>query len=390
MAPKKGHGPRGGAGGPKNPPPKTDDDYIVFTNGRDKPKKATTEKTDEKGEGAADEEQPKQPSTKAIIGGASWTGKLPVNLLSEKCQKNKWEKPEYTMSKTADGYSSMVILKATNPKTKERIVLPPFKLPPTYKHLAACETALEARHFAATYALFRISSMLNIHMMLPPKYKDLWKVEFAELKQEDVTEGRGWLYSADPFAAQIEREDAKAAMAKKRVDTEKRKAQETARLPSVGPFANGDGARALKGWHRVPKLELGKNIRMSIEELVRHNELWNPHLVEIPNPERDAIIREFSALGFRRSHIEEAMDICKDREETLEWLLIHVPEDDLPPWSFPEGYTAGISLASNDLAKEAKLKRLAAAGYSPDLCVRALDIGQGDEALQQNTFKRHC
>jgi hypothetical protein len=42
-------------------------------------------------------EEPKKPSVKQMIGGASWTGKLPVNMLSEHCQKQKWEKPEYTM-----------------------------------------------------------------------------------------------------------------------------------------------------------------------------------------------------------------------------------------------------------------------------------------------------
>lgn len=42
-------------------------------------------------------DEPKKPSVKEVIGGASWTGKLPVNMLSEHCQKQKWEKPEYTM-----------------------------------------------------------------------------------------------------------------------------------------------------------------------------------------------------------------------------------------------------------------------------------------------------
>jgi hypothetical protein len=39
----------------------------------------------------------KKPDTRKLIGGASWTGKLPVNMLSEHCQKQKWAKPEYTM-----------------------------------------------------------------------------------------------------------------------------------------------------------------------------------------------------------------------------------------------------------------------------------------------------
>ena len=38
-----------------------------------------------------------KPNAKKLIGGDSWTGKLPVNVLSERCQKNRWEKPEYSM-----------------------------------------------------------------------------------------------------------------------------------------------------------------------------------------------------------------------------------------------------------------------------------------------------
>jgi len=37
----------------------------------------------------------KRPDTRKLIGGASWTGKLPVNMLSEHCQKQKWARPVY-------------------------------------------------------------------------------------------------------------------------------------------------------------------------------------------------------------------------------------------------------------------------------------------------------
>lgn len=43
---------------------------------------------------------PKMPDIRMLIAGASWTGKLPVNMLSEHCQKQKWAKPEYTMVKS--------------------------------------------------------------------------------------------------------------------------------------------------------------------------------------------------------------------------------------------------------------------------------------------------
>ena len=60
--------------------------------------KAAAEKSAETAKKAqASTEEPKKPSVKEVIGGASWTGKLPVNMLSEHCQKQKWDKPEYTM-----------------------------------------------------------------------------------------------------------------------------------------------------------------------------------------------------------------------------------------------------------------------------------------------------
>jgi hypothetical protein len=58
--------------------------------------KAVAEKAGEVKKQALPEE-PKKPSVKEVIGGASWTGKLPVNMLAEHCQKQKWEKPEYSM-----------------------------------------------------------------------------------------------------------------------------------------------------------------------------------------------------------------------------------------------------------------------------------------------------
>lgn len=278
----------------------------------------------------------------------------------------------------------MVILKATNKKTRETVTLPSFKLPPDLKNIAIQPTAVEARHFAATYALFRVCSMRNIHMMLPPNYRDLWKTEFKELKAEDVKEGRGWMYEADPFSAKQEREEAQALMAKKREEREKRKAKEAEQpaisLASGGPSGGLSHRNVMRGWTRVPKIEMGKRTRVQIEDLVRREAVWNPHRSQLSEFQRRNIVHELTELGFRRSHIEEAVEECKDREETLEWLLIHVPEDDLPRWSLPEGYTAGVSMASGNLKREAMVKSLAEAGYSAELCAKYYDQFDGNES----------
>ncbi|TAQ88632.1 hypothetical protein B7494_g3056 [Chlorociboria aeruginascens] len=404
----KGGKPSGGQGNNKSSPANTgaDDSFIVFSNSdKDlKPKKLANGTTGTSATGTAGldgpalaGEAPKRPDVKKLIGGASWTGKLPVNMLSEHCQKQKWEKPEYTMDKTPNGFSSMVILKSKNPKTQELVQLAPFRLPPSHKHLAIKSTALEARHFAATYGLFRVCSMRNIHMMLPPDYRDLWKGEFEVLKKEDVKEGKAWMYEADPFAALREREEAKAAMEKKRNDSKiaKEKALNTPENPGAAGLALrnnvqsglGTGNNIHRGWTKVPKIEMGKRTRAKVEELIRKHAIWNPHDFKMSEFQKHSIVNELKKLDFRQSHIEEAVGVCKDREETLEWLLIHVPEDDLPRWALPEGYVAGISMASSDLKRESAIKRLAEGGYSLDLCKQMIDVhgseGKAAEALQQ-------
>ncbi|KAK3325689.1 P-loop containing nucleoside triphosphate hydrolase protein [Apodospora peruviana] len=378
---------------PPKSKPKPEDDFIVFSNSDKEPKPR-------RGGGAPgssttpDEEPagPPKPTIKQIIGGASWTGKLPVNLLSEHCQKMKWDRPDYSTHKTADGFSVFVSLSARNPKTQEVTKLPPFKLPPSHVHLAYKPTALEAKHFAATYALYRVCSMKNLHMMLPPDYKVLWK-EFEALKKQDVKEGKAWMYEADPFQALREREEAKAAAEKKRKQLQAAR-EKAAEEPGVGPGlafrgggsggsggGGGGGAHNLmRGWATVPKIEMGNRTRTQLEDLLRRETVWNPHGVTMSGAQKSAIVKEFRELGFRQSHIEEAVEECKDREEALEWLLVHIPEDDLPRWALPERYSAGVTVGATDLRREGAIKRLAQSGYSVDLCRKIIAAHDGDEA----------
>lgn len=76
--------------GKKATPP--EDDLLIFTTDKKKGGQST----------AAEDgpPEPPKPTVKQIIGGQSWTGKLPVNLLSEHCQKMKWERPDYHQVRT--------------------------------------------------------------------------------------------------------------------------------------------------------------------------------------------------------------------------------------------------------------------------------------------------
>ena len=233
-------------------------------------------------------------------------------------------------------------------------------------------------------------------MAMPPTYRDLWKGTFQDLKKADTKDGKAWMYEADPFLAQKEREQAKAVAAKQREDAQKQIAKEQGQLGAPGGASgtsSGSRGNRMKGWTRVPRIELGKRTRMQVEKLIRRDALWNPHGLQLTPQARNRIIEEVSGLGFRRSHVEEAAELCKDREEILEWLLIHVPEDDLPGWSLPEGYVAGVSMASGNIKREATIKRLASAGYAAELCEEALDAQGSNESkaatvLQANLLQK--
>ncbi|KAL1797693.1 hypothetical protein ACET3X_004299 [Alternaria dauci] len=392
--PKNAHPPRGKPA-KKTVPPEEDTSFIVFGDGKAKKKKGESsggdaDQNEGKGKGKAGagtaEDGPKKPDTRTLIAGASWTGKLPVNLLSEHFQKQQWSKPDYRIRKDGDQhFAYAVVLSKMNQKTRETTTLPPIKIPSELEAQAHQPTAVEARNFAAAYTLFRVASAKNLHMMLPPIYKDLWKGQFTDLKKRDEQEGKGWMYEADPFFGFAEREKAKEAATKAREKKQKQQAesqkahnqQPGAAMPSSsGPAPSRN---LLKGWERVPKIELGKRTRKEAERLIRRDARWNPNGIEMDASIKNRLVDEIEALGFRRSHVEEAADICKDREEIIEWLLIHVPEDDLPSWSLPEGYVAGVSMASSNLKREGAVKRLAAAGYSIDLCEEAYDSQGSDE-----------
>ncbi|KAF2646057.1 ATP-dependent RNA helicase A [Massarina eburnea CBS 473.64] len=400
--PNKPHAPRGSSA-KKSVPPEEDTSFIVFGDGKPKKKKGgnasnaesskpSAGQTDVKGKGKAPatgppaEEAPKKPDPRTLIAGASWTGKLPVNILNEYFQKQHWSKPDYRMHRDGPNHICHVVMSKTNPKTRETTTLPPLTIPPELVEKAKQPSAVEARNFTAAYTLFRVASAKNMQMMLPPTYKDLWKGEFSELKKKDSSSGKAWLYEADPFFGYLEREKAKELAQKQRAKKEKEK-QEVEKAENAMPGLAMAKAKAggqsssrnlMKGWENVPKVELGKKTRRKMEHAIRGGTVWNPHGIIMDAETRLRVEKEVTDLGFRAKHVEEACDICKDREEVIEWLLIHVPEDDLPPWSLPENYIAGISVANTDLKREAAVKRLAAAGYATELCEEAFDL-KGNE-----------
>lgn len=156
----------------------------------------------------------------------SWTGKVPLTLLNEYCQKQKWERPSVdahrnkqaaTASGGEPGYSAVVHLKRKNPKDISNVETVTIR-PPSADDLAvpgASETqidkstALEARHFGATLALFRVANHLNLKMQLPLECRPFWSA--LEKFKSACPPTRSWLWDPNPFEASLKRAQQVAA-----------------------------------------------------------------------------------------------------------------------------------------------------------------------------------
>jgi len=275
-------------------------------------------------DGSAGDTPPTGPTVKQIIGGPSWTGKLPVNLLSEYCQKNGWDgKPDYSTRRFPDGFLGSVTLRCKNPKTRlveEVVFTPPRQVKTATGEIARLHqpTPLEARHLLATYALNRVANMININFMLPPSHQDFWKI-FEDNRKHDLKDGKSWMYESDPFQAQRERKLLLEKIEKSRLA---REAEAAAGGSMVGGGRLGGGYwnERMKGWQNVPIAEMGKEMRAQVEDLIRKYHDWNPDGIEMSKEAKEKAMEELMNLGFRKSHVEEACDWVADRQECLgEW-----------------------------------------------------------------------
>ena len=238
--------------------------------------------------------------------------------------------------------------------------------------------------------------MKNIHMTLPPQYRDLWKTQFAEIKARDLADNLQWQYEPDPFIARDKLAEERRVKEKKKDEQAKQRAREAetpvAQLSLLGGKLSYESRNLLKGWVKVPKVELSKRRRCEVEDLLRRRTTWTftgDKNDEVTAKDTDTIVEELSQLGFRKSHVAEALEECRNKEEVLEWLLVYVPEDDLPRWCLPEGYAPGVSMAHGDLKRQACVQRLSLAGYAIDLCERTLDEHYGDEARAAQSLQKN-
>ncbi|KAJ1889666.1 helicase, partial [Kickxella alabastrina] len=247
-----------------------------------------------------------------------WTGKTPATLLNEYVQKQPtWHRASYNVSggTNTGGYTCSIHLSKIDPKNKSTPLAVHLRAPTSLTEKQP--TPVEARHMAATYALYRMRSDTSMYLSLPPEHRAYWA-----LLQERREDGR-WKYAADPFLAQAEREKAQAEgdqARAKRAEKLRRAEEDGHREELLAP-----GLRAR--WEEMAEARMAEHHRLRVEAVVRE---WTRHWGVADQDAGTCTVEGLVRLGFRPAHAEEALLYARSKERAVDWLCVHVPEDDLP------------------------------------------------------------
>ncbi|KAK0208634.1 P-loop containing nucleoside triphosphate hydrolase protein [Desarmillaria ectypa] len=279
--------------------------------------------------------------------------KYPLSLLHERCQKNGWEKPIVETHQIGASWTFTVTLSRINKKSFEKESLrltphPPYVMP----------SALEARHWGATYALYRFCNDIQLNRVLPEGPRSYWIQLAAEHK--NAPEHLKWMYDTDPFSARKMVEQRQAKAAEKRAEPEAK--------------SDPHGSEASPGFQNWPEVKMSNELRNQVEDAVKQGWASLPNGAQtgvpkdIPEEEIQAATQKLQHLGFTPIQARKAVDFVSEPsaisatllasqgvlEACIEYLVLHVPECDLPERFLPEvnssnSFITSVHVGTDDL-----------------------------------------
>eukprot|EP00053_Salpingoeca_punica_P017114 m.163705 g.163705 ORF g.163705 m.163705 type:complete len:1485 (-) comp17116_c0_seq1:220-4674(-) len=276
-----------------------------------------------------------------------WTGKTPATLLNELCQRSTWNRPGFDIRERGKGWSGGVGLSKKDKKTSENIRK-------YYSDKRVYATENEARHFTAVYALHNVAFDKPMHLMMPPGYRDYW----LQLERERMAHPKKRLVTVcpDPFEE-----------------------------PAPPPRTSVTNKAALAKAARIddlPVVVMNEQCRKMVDDALHASVGFQEDSSAPPltDAARAQLVAELKGMGFRQAHAEEALQYVRSKTSALDWLCMHVPEDDLPVHLRPKSVEFSAAQHNPEsLAREYEARKLMAYGFALEECMSALSLS-GDNA----------
>ncbi|KAG0702732.1 P-loop containing nucleoside triphosphate hydrolase protein [Suillus ampliporus] len=278
--------------------------------------------------------------------------KYPLSLLHERCQKNGWDKPTVETRKHGNDWSFVVIITRFDKKTSQTESVrfephPPYLRP----------TALEARHWGATYALYRFCNGIQLNRVLPPGPRDYWSELAAE--HRNAPDHMNWMYDADPFAARraVDERQAKAAQHRQQGNSK------------------DSATQTSKEFAHAPEVRMTTELRDLVEDVVKKGNAlhFGDDLVPsiLPAEAVPAVSQQLGHLGFKSDQIRNALaflskpsplggnllNSMSPLEACIEYLVLYLPECDLPERFFPGSNSSNPFIVSGHSGSDDLKKR---------------------------------
>ncbi|KAI0041900.1 P-loop containing nucleoside triphosphate hydrolase protein [Auriscalpium vulgare] len=285
--------------------------------------------------------------------------KYPLSLLQERCQKNGWEKPIVDTRRHGDGFSFVVTLSRLvhNKQTgqeRQSVRLEPH---PPY----SSPTAIEARHWGATYALYRFCNGIQLNRVLPQGPREYWNELAVEHKAAPTHQA--WMYEADPFAARKGVDDRQDKVVKKKAEVLEAK-------------SSGQSSPASNEFSSAPEVKMATDLRDLVESAIKKT------MAAYPETEEDAALtlsedsipsirQQLENLGFKPAQVRSAITFlsrpsaltsnllrsASPLDACIEYLILHIPEVDLPQRFLPANNTSNPFVTSIHSGEDSLEKR---------------------------------
>lgn len=216
-------------------------------------------------------------------------------------------------------------------------------------------TALEARHWGATYALYRFANQLQLDRVLPPGPREYWKQLEAERKM--APQHLSWMYEPDPWAAKrsVEQRQEKAATRREEV--------------AAAPVISAEDRKAAREFAHAVEVKMSPAMRDLVEKCIKEAAAVHP---EIEGGEGkdfvsdDKLAAELEKLGFKIHHIRRTLVALSSSspltasllrqssplDAAIQHLVLSCPEFDLPQRFLPANNSSVPFVASTHSGQE--------------------------------------